>query len=192
MSSKPASSDERSRSALTLALRRLGLRDHSECELQRLLARGGFDADEITTVLDRLRRERLLDDARYARRHAALRIGSRGMGRNRVRAELRRRGVNRETVESGITAALVDVSETEALDSTARSYWRRHARVAVDARRRRLFAFLLRRGFASGLITERLRSLWPEWKGALDELEMTSLSINPTPDEDDPGRPHER
>ena len=181
MPSKPSSSGVRPTNAFAYALRRLALRDHSEREIVSALGRKAFAADEIASVVERLRRERLLDDARYAQRHASNRIGARGMGRNRVRAELRRRGVPRETVEAGIAAALQDVSEAESMEAVARRYWRQHARVAPETRFRRLHSFLMRRGFAAALVVELLRGLWPEWRQALDDFE-TAPSASDQPE----------
>ena len=36
---------------------------------------------------------------------------------------------------------------------------------------RKLWAFLLRRGFPAGLVNDRLHALWPRWSDALDGLE---------------------
>ena len=188
---KPASGPQRPSNAYVCALRRLALRDHSERELLGVLCRNGFGEDEIATVIDRLRRERLVDDARFARRHAALRIGARGVGRNRVRSELRRRGVPPETVEAGLRDALHDVSEADALDVVARRYWKSHARIVADVRFRRLFAFLLRRGFAPALVSERLRSLWPEWRTALNDLDAASLIVADSSEESASGTTRE-
>ena len=57
------------------------------------------------------------------------------------------------------------------LDGLARRYWRQHAGVEPARRLPRLWAFLLRRGFAPGLVHERLAALWPRWKDALEGLE---------------------
>jgi hypothetical protein len=63
------------------------------------------------------------------------------------------------------------VDEREVLDGLARRYWRQHARVEPVRRLPRLWAFLLRRGFAPALVHERLGTLWPRWKDALEGLE---------------------
>jgi 3-methyladenine DNA glycosylase Tag len=53
----------------------------------------------------------------------------------------------------------------------ARRYWRSHARVEPARRLPRLWAFLVRRGFAAGLVHERLSAMWPRWSDALEGLE---------------------
>jgi regulatory protein len=148
-------------------------------ELRRALLDRGHGAAEVEAALARLRRERYLDDAGFAERFARSRMAHSGHGRLRVRQELRQRGVERRLAEAGIAGALREVDERALLDDLARRYWRLHAEVEPERRLPRLWAFLLRRGFAPGLVRERLSALWPRWSDALSGLE---------PDED-PGRP---
>jgi regulatory protein len=158
-------------SAYQRALGRLARRDHSVAELRRALAARGHAAGEIEAALERLRRERYLDDASYAERFARSRLAHHGHGRGLIRQGLRQRGVARSTTEAGLAAALGEVDEKAVLDALARRYWRQHARLEPLRRLPRLWAFLLRRGFAAGLVHERLSALWPRWADALEGLE---------------------
>ena len=161
------------------ALRRLARRDHSAAELRRALLDRGHGKEEIEAALDRLRRERYVDDAGFAERFARSRMAHQGHGRLRIRQDLRLRGVDRRTTEAGIAGALREVDEKALVDSLARRYWRQQAPVEPPRRLPRLWAFLVRRGFAPGLVRERLSALWPRWSDALEGLEPA----------DDPGRP---
>jgi len=153
------------------ALRRLARRDHSVAELRRALLDRGHGEEEVEAALDRLRRERYVDDTGYAERFARSRMANEGHGRLRVRQDLRRRGVDRRTVEAGIAGALREVDEKGVVDALARRYWRQHAAVEPARRLPRLWAFLVRRGFAPGLVRDRLSRLWPRWSDALEGLE---------------------
>ena len=119
----------------------------------------------------RLRRERYLDDAGFAARFARSRIAGHGLGRYRVRTALRTRGVARDVAEAGLAQALAEVSEAEGLDAAARRFWRGRRREEPRTRLRKLWAFLLRRGFPAELVGERLRALWPRYRDALEGLE---------------------
>jgi len=156
--------------ARQLALRRLARRDHSEAELRRVLARKGFAAGVVDQTLAWLRSQNFLDDKGFAARFARSRVAHHGLGRNRVRQALRARGVSRAIIEKGVAEALRDVSEEAALDDLARRYWRQHARDEPLLRIRKLWAFLLRRGFPAGLVRERLSGLWPRWREGLEDL----------------------
>jgi regulatory protein len=157
--------------AYARALRRLARRDHSEAELARVLRDRGHSADEIDSALERLRGQRYLDDAGFAERFARGRLQGHRVGRHRIRQGLRQRGVDRTVAEEGLRQALQDVPEREALEAAARAYWRTHGRDEPATRVRKLWAFLLRRGFPATLVTDRLRALWPRWSDALEGLE---------------------
>jgi regulatory protein len=153
------------------AVLRLARRDQTEAELRRALAGKGHAADEIEAALERLRRERYLDDRGYAERFARSRMAHQGIGRARIRQGLRQRGVTRSEAEAGLTAALLEVDEAAVVDSLARRYWRQHAGVEPGRRLPRLWAFLVRRGFAPTLVRGRLEALWPRWSDALEGLD---------------------
>jgi regulatory protein len=139
-------------------------------ELRRALLERDHDPAEVEAALERLRRERYLDDAGFAERFARSRMQHQGLGRIRIRQGLHQRGVDRGTTEAGIAGALSEVDEREVLDGLARRYWRQHAAVEPSRRLPRLWAFLLRRGFAPGLVRDRLCLLWPRWSDALSGL----------------------
>ncbi len=162
--------------AYVRALRRLGRRDQSESELRRALLERGHPREEVEAALTRLRGERYLDDAGFAERFARSRLARHGLGRLRVRQGLRERGVERGVAEAGLRAALREVPEAEVLDALARRYWRQRARDEPAHRLRKLWAFLLRRGFPAPLVSARLRALWPRWGDALTGLEPAEES----------------
>jgi regulatory protein len=139
--------------------------------MRSALLRAGHDEAEVEAAIARLRGERFLDDAGLASRYARSRIAHQGLGRRRIREALREKGVESSVVESGLAEALRDVSESAALDSQARRYWRLHEREEPRRRLRRLWALLLRRGFPADLVHARLRALWPRHQDALDGLE---------------------
>ena len=153
------------------AILRLARRDHTVAELRRALLERGYAQDEVEAAIERLCREKYLDDQGYAERFARSRLTNQGLGRVRIRQALRQRGVDRGETESGIRTAFVDVDEQALVDALARRYWRQHTRSEPERRLPRLWAFLVRRGFAAGLVQERLRALWPKWSDALEGLE---------------------
>jgi regulatory protein len=164
------------------AILRLARRDHSVAELRRALLERGHDTVEVEKAIDRLRREKYLDDAGYAERFARSRLAHQGLGRSRIRQALRVRGVGRGETEAGIRTALREVDEKAVVDLLARRYWKQHVSVEPAGRLPRLWAFLLRRGFAPALVHERLSALWPRWADALSGLEPAAHEA------DDPGQ----
>jgi len=164
---KPAASP----TAYGWALGRLARRDHAEDEMRRALKRAGHGEDEVEAAVTRLKGQRALDDGRFAEGYARSRLLHRGLGRNRIESELRQRGVARTVVQKGLGEALADVSEASALEAQARRYWRARTKDEPRVRVRKLWAFLLRRGYPADLVRGRLRALWPRFGDALDGLE---------------------
>ena len=139
--------------AYTLALGLLARRDHGAAELARKLALKRLPVEVIEETVERLRRIGYLDDQRYARQWAesALRSG-RAFG-PRLRLELLRRGVAEETVAE-VLAELVPIDSEDALVRTilARRFPAFDPRQSPEGERRRVFAYLQRRGFSARTI----------------------------------------
>ena len=85
-----------------VALRALRHRDRSRRELDQRLAQAGIPAEERDEALDRLVASGLVSDERFATGRART-LAERGAGNDRIRTDLRRRGVAVEAVEEAIT-----------------------------------------------------------------------------------------
>ncbi|HKN26029.1 MAG TPA: regulatory protein RecX [Candidatus Acidoferrum sp.] len=89
------------------AIKILMRRAHSVADMKKVLARRCEDEKLVRSVMDRLKRGNLLDDARYARQFTRHRAVTRKQGRFRIARELRARGVPDRHIE----AALKDSAE---------------------------------------------------------------------------------
>jgi regulatory protein len=169
----PSAEQQARRAARRSALLRLARRDQSTDELRRALARQGHAPDAVEDTLARLAQSRLLDDQAFAERFAR-RALDRGLGGKRIAVALGTRGVSRDLVRVGLERARGDVPEAAVLDRVAQRYWQRHGRVDSQRRLRRLWAYLLRRGFPAALVAARLRALAPDLDEDLDALASSS------------------
>jgi regulatory protein len=135
--------------AMDRAILLLSHRGRATVELRRRLTRLEFPSFAIDEALERLTRLGYLDDAAFARNLARGRILVSGQSRYRIRSELLRKGVERETAESAIdeTLAAEDVDERAIIERVAAKKARSLATLDPQARRRRLYAYLARRGF---------------------------------------------
>jgi regulatory protein len=91
------------RAARVAALDALARRDHASEDLRRKLLEKGYDAGVVAPLLDALRAEKLLDDRRFTENFVAYHA-ARGQGPMRVRAELRRHGLEGSQVEECLEA----------------------------------------------------------------------------------------
>ena len=140
------------RSVRTAALGLLAGRDFSRNELTERLLRKGHDASLVQAVVSALVQEGLLHEDRYVEQFITHHAG-RGQGPQRIRMELRQRGVDAEAVQSGL-----DSTETDWLRA-AREARRRKFGVSLprDYRERAKQArFLQYRGFSSDQIRAAL------------------------------------
>ena len=85
--------------AFATVVRALARSDLSAAELDRRLARSGFDAGVRQEALDRARASGYLDDSRVARERAR-RLADRGSSDTAIRLDLHRRGLPTRVVES--------------------------------------------------------------------------------------------
>lgn len=149
------------RAALDAALRALAVRQRSRGELERRLRAGGHGDDAIEAALARCEGSGYLDDRSYAAAFVRDRIRLRPRGLSRLRAELRRRGVSEEDAAAGIAEALDEEGTTEAqlLERAARRRWRTLRGLEPEVAKRRLAAYLMRRGFPPPAVWEAVRRL---------------------------------
>ncbi|MNJ64956.1 Regulatory protein RecX [compost metagenome] len=121
------------------------------------LGEKGWNEDIINDVLNSLTEQGLVDDALYAQEWAGQRVKSRGKGKLWVRQELRQKGVSKPLIEE----ALIGVSEEDEYDSALQlgsKKWKSTSGEYID-KKRKVGAFLMRRGFSGALVSRVLREL---------------------------------
>ena len=146
------------------ALRILNYRFNSEAELRRKLRSKKFSAEQIDATVEKLRRERWLDDDRFAMAFARTRAQKR-LGPRRIRRELEMAGIEGEQAERAVAAAVDPEREREALlevlDKRAAHLTRRHGAGYLNTPegRNKLTGYLLKQGYDAGLIYEALKEI---------------------------------
>lgn len=139
------------------AVRILRYRFNSEAELRRKLRAKRFAAAEIDAVVERLRDEKWLDDARFAGAFTRSRANRR-IGRLRIARELQAAGVSGEEAARAIGENLDPERERDDLialrDKRTRILVRRHGEdyVRSDEGRRKLAAHLVAQGYDAALV----------------------------------------
>ncbi len=142
--------------ALEQALRLLGYRARSRVELERRLRRSGHPPGAIDAALARCGELGYLDDQAFALFFARDRLNLRPCGRRLLMTELRRKGVAEDAAASAIEEAFAeaDLGEAELAHQLAQKRLRSIAGLARPVARRRLTAYLARRGFPPAIIRE--------------------------------------
>ena len=145
--------DQASR-ATEAALVFLSYRPRSEKDVRDRLRRGGYELNAIEHAIGRLHEWRYLDDADFARRWVENRTAHRPRGRRLLQQELRHKGIDGEIARDVIDEA--DLDEAGAAEALARRRLPSYAGDEPAAIRRRLGAYLARRGYGYDVIRTAL------------------------------------
>jgi len=133
--------------AYRTVLRALERRPHARADLGRRLLRRGLAPDAVEAALARADRAGLLDDLTFARHYVATRA-ERGRGPARLARDLLAMGVARSLVDQAIAEQWPDDDDRRALPAALAA--KRAAQLdglPRPVKRRRLLAYLARRGF---------------------------------------------
>lgn len=162
---------EQADKALHAALRLLEFRPRSVAEIRLALRRKQYPAEAIDHAVARLLDLGLLDDARFSQTLVENRRALQSRGTLALRDELRRKGIDRTTIEATLAAEEPDgEAERERALSLARSVAHKYAGAPDRASfQRRLGGFLQRRGFRVDTIRPILAMLWAERRAEIDE-----------------------
>lgn len=154
----------------TAALEALARRALSVHEMRVYLERRAQDPDSVRRILDRLKRENLLDDQSYALQFARMRTRTRLHGRYRIARDLRARGIPDRLIDSALAALETDEGKM------VRAVLARRLKVLrgpLDARRAAsLYRSLLRAGFSADAVRQELRTLAKGTENDLPDADM--------------------
>jgi len=156
------------------AIRILMRRAHSVHEMKKALARRCEDDKIVRSVVERLKRESLLDDARYAKQFTRLRTESRKQGEFRIARDLRARGIPDRHIETAIKDAAA-ASDPAAIIRQRIERKLRLFRGEIDERKMAsLYRSLIGAGFPSDLIRKELHRITHEEIPDVDPSDETA------------------
>ena len=138
--------------AMGRAFNLLSYRARSEAEIRERLGRYGYVEETVEGVILRLRELRYLDDEEFAR--LKTREKARKYGPRRVSAELRQSGVGADLARGVVEEEFAGRSEVEEARSAAA---RRYNGRGSEAEARRVYGFLVRRGYSTEVCAQVAR-----------------------------------
>jgi regulatory protein len=142
--------------ALSAAVKLLSARPYSEKRLREKLA-NKFSRDEISQAVRRLKSERLLDDVRYAEDFVRTRLVARPRSGFVLIRELMQRGIARSEAQDVVNRLVPEQSHEELARELLSRKQTMYRGLDEPTRRRRLTAFLARRGFSYEVIQKVLK-----------------------------------
>jgi len=139
------------------ALRLINHRPRTEKEIRQKLVEKGFETDLADKVIERLRIAGLVEDREFARMWVENRNASHPRSQRLIRMELLQKGVTIEDVENALVESADDA---ELATQAAKQQARKYDRLDWLEFRKKLSAFLMRRGFSYGTIAPVVQSVW--------------------------------
>ena len=143
------------------ALKLLAFRPRSEMELRRRLLEKKCDLESINRTITELTQSKMIDDGKFAKLYALSRVQSRAMGKPLIRRELQAKGLSSNCVAEAMRA-IADVSDLESAMDFAKKKMLTMKGLENEAKKRRVHAALLRRGFEGSTVFKVLGSLLGE------------------------------
>jgi regulatory protein len=143
-------------SAYVDGLKMLARRELSEVQVRQRLARKGHEPDAIDDAIARLREERALDDNRVAEAIARTETSIRGRGKVRVRMQIERAGISKETAKRAIDEVFGTIDDGALLQSSLTKRLRGRETIADDREFQRIYRYLIAQGFESDQIMRAL------------------------------------
>jgi regulatory protein len=139
--------------AMGRALNVLGHRARSARELRERLLRAGYLGKTVDEVISRLEELGYLNDEEFARELA--RSEARKYGPRRIYGDLRRAGIEEEAAREVVEEEFAGRSEHESAREAAQR--RYNTAEESDAQARRVYGFLVRRGYSASICAEIAR-----------------------------------
>ena len=144
------------------AIKILMRRAHSVSEMKKALARRCKDENRLKSVVERLKRENLIDDARYAKQFVRFRTETRKQGQFRIARDLRARGVPDRHIEAALKEAAEDANPAALIRQRIERKLRMTRGEINERKLASLYRSLLGAGFPADLIRKEIRRITHE------------------------------
>ena len=144
--------------AKELCFHLLKVRPRSEYELCTYLQRKRFTKDVINKTIQYLSGIDLVDDFAFAKAWAESRI-KQLKGKTRIRFELIQKGIDSKIINRVSNQVCSSVNEEDTIRSLVEQKMGRLKKLDMDTKKRRIWGFLVRRGFSEDAIMDALSEL---------------------------------
>lgn len=134
--------------------RLLSYRSRSQKEILDKLKSRGFDQETNTAVIDYLKQLNYINDSEFACEWVRNRISTKPMGIFLLRQELRDKGIGNEIIDAVISEISSSYDEYRVAKDLFLDRWQKYSHLDRITSRRRIYAYLRRRGFSSEVISK--------------------------------------
>lgn len=146
------------RQAKIVVLRLLSASPKSRAEIEKKLEDKGFEAGVIKLCLDEFENQKIVNDKRFAEDIISKFQFGKVSGKRRIAFELKRHKIKTDDVD----ALLQDIPDEEEYPRAleiGQAKWDSSAKLEIDKRKKRVYSFLIRRGFDFSIAKEVVDTL---------------------------------
>jgi len=143
--------------AYVAGLTLLARRELTEAQLRARLVKRQFGPAEVDAAVERLRRERALDDRRTALACARTEVRVRHRGRARILRRIEALGIERDVAREAVAEVFADLDETELLEQALDRRLRRGLALDDPLAVQRVHRYLVGQGFDPSAVSGLLR-----------------------------------
>jgi regulatory protein len=150
-------SDDGIEVAYQKALNLISRKQRTSHEIRQKLIEKGFSDSQISAVIDKLKIAGLIEDEEFARLWVENRNSYHPRSQRLMRLELLQKGISNHTIEKALTGSADDA---ELATQAAVQQIRKYRDLTWEDFRKKLTAYLLRRGFSYGTVAPVVHSVW--------------------------------
>lgn len=136
-------------------VRLLGRRDHARNELRDKARKKGYPSDTIDNVLDELVEKGYINNTFFAVKFARDKFEFNKWGSNKIRAELFKKGISEKDINTSLNR-IDEADQLEAIKELVQKNKRKFQRAESIKRKKKIFDFLLRKGYSVSLINKQI------------------------------------
>jgi regulatory protein len=144
------------------AVRALMRRAYSVYEMKQLLGRRTDDDKLLGTVMDRLKRAKMIDDERFAKQFARQRTEIRRQGKFRIARDLRARGVPDRHIDAALAESAKETDESAVVRQRLERKLRSFRGEITENKIASMYRSLLRAGFSADVVRRELKTITRE------------------------------
>jgi len=147
-----------SQKALEYAFLLLKYRLRSENEIRLRMKNKKFAQDVIEKTVTFLKEKRFIDDDIFAKAWVDSRI-KRPLGLRRIEQELKLKGIDKEVIQAQVARVKEDYAEEDVVKGVVRSRLKRLSAKDAQGIKRKMYAYLIRRGFSPEVVYDAVAEL---------------------------------
>jgi regulatory protein len=142
------------------ALKLLSFKPRSIAQMrERLLEKDWAEEAIVDRVIERLKELGYLNDEQFAAGYASARLSARPLGRTRLRRDLQNKKLPSQITEQTLDEVYADGAEEDLIDRAIAKRLRLKGAPQTPEDVKKLFDYLMRRGFSYQLVLRKVRQL---------------------------------